>query len=63
MNSDVEVPGTRQIFPPRPTSAPHKVRPVKSIDDVPILRKSRDDNVNNNNGFHDINSFQCVDNI
>ena len=33
--SDIEDSGMRQVYPPRPTSAPHKVRPTKSIDEVP----------------------------
>ena len=33
--TDIEDSGMRQVYPPRPTSAPHKVRPTKSIDEVP----------------------------
>eukprot|EP00943_MAST-04B_sp_MAST-4B-sp1_P000313 g313.t1 len=41
MMSDSEDLNIREVYPPRPTSAPHKVRPTRSIDDVPILCKSQ----------------------
>ena len=36
MNSDSEIPAARQVYPPRPTSAPHKVRSTKSIENIPL---------------------------
>ena len=35
MNSDSERHVARQVYPPRPTSAPHKVRGTKSIENIP----------------------------